>query len=134
MEAVARAYLEARPERGISIGVLPASRTDVSRAPPGYPNRYVQLVLCTHLPDRGRQGHLPTSRNHINVLSSDVLIALPGAFGTESEVRLAVEYGKPLAVYSFEEALVSRFPASVLRLRTHSEVENFLRRELSRGP
>jgi hypothetical protein len=68
------------------------------------------------------------------VLSSDVLIALPGASGTESEVRLAVEYGKPLAVYSIEEALVSRFPASVLRLRTLSEVENFLRRELSRGP
>jgi len=30
------------------------------------------------------------SRNHINILSSDVVIALPGSKGTYSEVMLAI--------------------------------------------
>jgi uncharacterized protein (TIGR00725 family) len=132
MEAVARSYLDAGPSRGISIGILPASRSAAGRAPPGYPNGCVQLAISTHLPDRGRKGQLPTSRNHVNVLSSDVLIALPGGFGTEAEVRLALEYGKPIAVFSHEESSVSELVSPVQRLRTIEDVEIFLRGELNR--
>ncbi len=40
------------------------------------------------------------SRNHINVLSSDVVIALPGGPGTAGEVQLALRYGRSIVVYA----------------------------------
>jgi predicted Rossmann-fold nucleotide-binding protein len=47
----------------------------------------------------GIAGTDPRSRNHINVLSSDVVIVLPGNGGTESEMTLAVRYGKPVIAF-----------------------------------
>lgn len=114
MAAVAQAYVQAQPARGISIGVLPASKSDPAKTPEGYPNAYVQLPIYTHLPDRGEQGALPTSRNHINVLSADAIVALPGSHGTATELELAARYGKP----------VIRFTGAL------AEVEAFLRRVL----
>jgi uncharacterized protein (TIGR00725 family) len=114
MEAVARAYVRAEPPLGISIGVLPASAQDPARPPAGYPNAYVQLPIYTHLPDRGEQGELATSRNHINVLSADAIVALPGSAGTLTELALAARYGKP----------VVRFTGAL------EEVEAFLRQVL----
>ena len=34
------------------------------------------------------------SRNHINILTSDLVILLPGGEGTASEAELAVRYNK----------------------------------------
>ena len=47
------------------------------------------------------RSHLPSgaydrSRNHINVLSADVVVALRGGIGTKHEVKLARDYGKPV--------------------------------------
>ncbi len=130
MESVARAFVEANHEFGISIGVLPASRNDASIAPPGYPNPFVQLAIATHLPDRGQHGHLRGSRNHINVLSSDVVVALPGSFGTESEVRLAQQYGKPTVIFYADPASINRLPPNIARYREIGEIEIFLRHAL----
>lgn len=127
MEAVAEAFLDARPRRGISIGILPAHEQDAKRPPPGYPNAYVQLAVVTHLPDRGRRGHLASSRNHLNVLNSDALVALPGSHGTLSEVQLALEYRKPVLTYCPDASLVRHFPADVARAETLDEVKAFLR-------
>ncbi|MDH5458813.1 MAG: LOG family protein, partial [Nitrospinota bacterium] len=38
------------------------------------------------------------SRNHIIILSADVIVAFPGGAGTHSEIQLALEYGKPLLI------------------------------------
>merc|ERR1712187_440918 len=65
-------------------------------APNGYPNKFVELPIRTHLPSAGGAGLSVLSRNHIAVLSSDVLVALPGGTGTASEVSLAVHYGVPV--------------------------------------
>ena len=35
-------------------------------------------------------------RNYVNVLTSDIVIALPGSRGTLDEIRLAVRFAKPL--------------------------------------
>lgn len=131
MEAVARSYVEARPRRGISIGVLPCSRRGPAVAPPGYPNEYVQLAIATHLPDRGRKGHLPTSRNHINILNSDAIVALPGAHGTESELRLAIEYDRRAIIFCADAASVTHFPAEIPRVHALPDVEAFLRTVLT---
>ena len=102
MEAVSRAFWEIGERRGLVIGILPAGDAELGPVdadpgtPPGYPNPYVELAIRTHLDARGDDGSGMRSRNHINILSSDVIIALPGSSGTASEVELAIRYGRPL--------------------------------------
>jgi hypothetical protein len=67
--------------------------------PAGYPNPWVELTIYTHLPDSGPDGTLRSSRNHLNVLSADAIVALPGRQGTESEIWLATQYGIPIVAY-----------------------------------
>ena len=100
MRAVSRAFIQRGGGRGICIGIIPcASEADRSTPKPGYPNEFVELAIYTHLPYSGQQGTDDLSRNHINVLSADVIIALPGDAGTESEMWLAVRYGVPTVAY-----------------------------------
>ena len=105
MSAVSQAFAGVEDRIGLVVGVLPGSGAG-GRAgaeaeglpPPGYPNPWVELAVRTHLAARGDAGGSPASRNHVNVLSSDVVVALPGGEGTASEVALALRYGRPLVV------------------------------------
>ena len=135
MEAVSRAFFESQPRTGLVIGVIPATvepldaleRRDPTPiaydVPDGYPNPWVELAIYTHLPDSGRQGTLRSSRNHINVLSADVIVALPGEAGTEAEMWLAAQYGVPIVAYGAHRATV---PAGIVHARTLSDVRAFL--------
>ena len=49
----------------------------------------------------------------MNVLSSDVVIFLPGSAGTASEARLAVRYGKPSIAWLDARAQVPGLPDAV---------------------
>jgi uncharacterized protein (TIGR00725 family) len=132
MRAVSRAFTECRGDRGICIGIIPcASEADRTTPKAGYPNEFVELAIRTHLPYSGQQGTHDLSRNHINILSSTAIVALPGEHGTAAEVSLAVRYRKPIVAYA-DPALVSHFPESVPRVRTIAEVERFLRDALGR--
>ena len=100
MSAVSRAFSEVPTRRGLVIGIVPsATGREASRPRRGYPNPWVELSVFTHLPMSGPSGTDPMSRNHINVLSSNVLVALPGGVGTASEVSLALRYGRPVVAY-----------------------------------
>ena len=100
MTAVSRAYVRSPRASGISIGVIPcASLADRGGRKPGYPNPFVELPIFTHLPLSGDEGTADLSRNHINVLTSDAIVALPGGDGTASEVALARRYGKPVMLF-----------------------------------
>jgi uncharacterized protein (TIGR00725 family) len=128
MEAVSRAFAEGHPRAGLVIGVLPADLPDgivVPRA--GYPNPSVELAIFTHLPLSGITGTDPRSRNHINILSSDVVIVLPGNEGTESEMTLAVRYGKPVIAFFGEHEVGWTPPEGVPVARSLEEVEAFVR-------
>jgi uncharacterized protein (TIGR00725 family) len=128
MTSVSRAFTASPRARGICIGIVPcASIDDRGRPKDGYPNPFVELPILTHLPYSGPRGQDDLSRNHINVLSSDAIVALPGGSGTASEVALAVRYGKPIVVFTTSEALVSNFDPSVPRLLDLADVEAFLR-------
>jgi predicted Rossmann-fold nucleotide-binding protein len=132
MEAVSRAFAEVRPRVGVVIGVLPADLPDGIAVPrAGYPNPSVELAIFTHLPLSGISGTDARSRNHINVLSSDVVIVLPGNEGTESEMTLAVRYRKPVIAYFGEHEVAWRPPAGVPVARTMDEVEAFVRESLA---
>ena len=107
MAETARAFIEVETRKGNVIGVLPAQASCESpqgrngyQSPPGYPNAFTEIILRTHLPDSGSQGKKVSSRNHIIVLSADIVIALPGGPGTRSEIELALEYKKRLILFS----------------------------------
>lgn len=98
MESVSRAFAEVEGRAGLVVGVLPGYAASGEGAPPGYPNPWVELAVRTHLDARGAGGSDIMSRNHVNILSSDVVVALPGGEGTASEVTLALRYGRPLVL------------------------------------
>jgi len=128
MEAVSRAFADVRPRAGLVIGVLPADLPDGIAVPrAGYPNPSVELAIFTHLPLSGIAGTDSRSRNHINVLSSDVVIVLPGNEGTESEMTLAVRYQKPVIAFFGDHAVDWQPPRGVPVARTMAEVERFVR-------
>jgi uncharacterized protein (TIGR00725 family) len=90
MEAVARG---ARAQGGTTIGILPGR--SAAESPP---NPYIDLPLFTGI---------FYARNLMNVLSSDVVIAVAGGLGTLSEIALALKCGKPvvrLASWEFQIA------------------------------
>ena len=98
MTATSRAFAETPGRAGLCIGVLPGAE-DGAGSPENYPNPWVEVAIRTHLPLSGAAGTGPNSRNHINVLSADAVVALPGSAGTWSEIELALRYGRPLALY-----------------------------------
>jgi len=128
MRSVGRAFTRAPRTEGISIGILPC-RSATERAVPkeGYPNEFVELAIYTHLPYSGERGKDDLSRNHINILSSAAVVALPGGLGTAAEVALALRYAKPLIAFSDDARETADIPADVPRARTIEEVEQFLR-------
>ena len=128
MTSVSRAFFESPKRRGLVIGVLPGGPADDT----GYPNRWVELPLRTHLPLTGGQGMDAMSRNHINVLSSDVVVALPGGDGTSSEVRLAVAYGRPVVAYLDSRDQIPDLPVDVELGRDLEDVQSFVLAHLER--
>jgi uncharacterized protein (TIGR00725 family) len=129
MEAVSRAF-QAVPDRaGLVVGIAPCGG-DPATLRPGYPNPFVELAILTHLPLSGACGTEPMSRNHINVLSSNVLIALPGGPGTASEVALAVRYRRPLVAFVDARTDIPELPDEVPAFGTLTAVQDFVRRTL----
>jgi uncharacterized protein (TIGR00725 family) len=121
MSAVSRAFSQVSTRRGLVIGVVPsATRSEASEPRQGYPNPWVELTVFTHLHLSGQSGTDPMSRNHINVLSSNVLVALPGGAGTASEVSLALHYDRPIVAYLRGRDEIPDLPA---RVRVESDLE-----------
>ncbi|GBF32421.1 hypothetical protein DCCM_0615 [Desulfocucumis palustris] len=83
MEASARG---AREKGGLTVGVLPGTGGD--QASP-----YIDIAIVTGMGD---------ARNNINVLSSDIIVALPGGAGTISEIALALKNGKRVILLKFD--------------------------------
>ena len=140
MEATSRAFFETSPRHGIVIGVVPGkvrhlreleerNAADVEyELSSGNPNEWVELAIYTHLPDSGVEGTLGSSRNHINVLSADAIVALPGRDGTESEMWLATQYKVPVIAYgAFDD---QRVPHGIPHAPTLDAVREFLVRHI----
>ncbi len=142
MEAASRAFFETSPRQGIVIGVVPGkvgrrrelkerNATDVEyELSSGYPNEWVELTIYTHLPDSGVEGTLGSSRNHINVLSADAIVALPGREGTESEVWLATQYKVPVIAYGAYDDN-HRVPHGIPHAPTLDALREFLVRHIT---
>jgi hypothetical protein len=63
-------------------------------------NELAEVLIRTHLPYSGcALGDHDLSRNHVNVLTSDLIVILPGEGGTLRELQLAWEYDKSIMVF-----------------------------------
>ncbi len=76
----------ARSEGGLVVGVLP-DETDIAAS------EHLDIAIRTGM------GH---ARNYINVLSSDVVIAMRGGAGTLSEIALALKSDRVVIALDFE--------------------------------
>ncbi len=131
MDAVAEAFVSISPRAGLAVGILPADIQSPNHgSPAGYPNPWVELVIKTHLPSRGTNGEDKCSRNHLNVLSSDAIIILPGSSGTVSEARLAVLYERPCVAYLVSGDQMPTLPASIPVESSFDVVQEFVRNAL----
>lgn len=131
MDCVSEAFRSVPDRDGFVIGVLPAGGPDASPRP-GYPNRWIEIAIRTHLPLTGERGTEPLSRNHINVLSSDVVVALPGGAGTSTEVALAVRYERPVVAFVDLGGDIPDLPENVPVAKDLTGVREFVRAELGR--
>ncbi len=77
MEAAAKG---AKKAGGTTIGILPGKEKDDA-------NPYIDIALPTSI------GY---ARNTIVACSADIVIALPGSYGTNSEICYALVYGRPV--------------------------------------
>ena len=136
MAAVTEAFVGVPGRSGQAIGILPGAAgpepaepgaAEPGAAPPGYPNPWVEIAIRTHLGARGARGSETDSRNHLNVLTPDAIVVLPGGEGTASEARLAVRYGRPAVAYLARPADVPGLPAAVPVETRFERVQAFVR-------
>ncbi|MGU3782183.1 SLOG cluster 4 domain-containing protein [Burkholderia metallica] len=107
MLAVARAFAGVPGRAGRSIGILPTQADPLAGFVPldGYPHPFVDIPILTPLPRREPDAAPDTlNRNYVNVLSSDLIVALPGGHGTAEEIALAQRWRKPLVCFGPEGA------------------------------
>jgi len=83
MEASARG---AKENGGLTIGILPGNN-------PAWASEYIDIPILTGI---------GFARNYINVLTSEVVVALSGRTGTISEIALALNVGKKVISLNFE--------------------------------
>jgi uncharacterized protein (TIGR00725 family) len=98
MEAAAEGFVGMSGRAGLSIGVVPRD-PDGPFDVPGhdfkgrrYPNPFVEIAIMTPLPALVPDWRHAPARNHVNVLTADAIIALPGNDGTRNELDMAAEY------------------------------------------
>ena len=82
MEASARG---AKENHGLTVGILPDNSSC-------FACKYIDIPIVTGMGD---------GRNYINVLSSDLVVALPGKAGTISEIALALKNRKKVILLNF---------------------------------
>lgn len=83
MEASAKGAIE---NGGLTIGILPT--IDVRWA-----SEYIDIPIVTGM---------GFARNLVNVLTSTLIVALPGRAGTISEIALALNYDKEVILFRFD--------------------------------
>ncbi|RMH37764.1 MAG: molybdenum cofactor carrier protein [Nitrospirae bacterium] len=128
MASVSQAFFEVTAREGLVLAILPGREGDQQGGlPEGYPNPWVEVPIVTHLPYTGVRGQHPLSRNHIIVLSSTVLVALPGSEGTLSEIALALRYRRPIVAFCDHREEFPGLPARIPIGKTLAEIQAFVR-------
>ncbi|MDS0790928.1 DNA-binding protein [Burkholderia pseudomultivorans] len=115
MLAVSRAFAAVPERAGRSIGILPTQPDPHAGFVPldGYPHPFVEIPVLTPLPRREPDADPQRiNRNYVNVLSSDLIVALPGGPGTAEEIALAQRWRKPLVCFGPDGAFCDLAPGA----------------------
>jgi uncharacterized protein (TIGR00725 family) len=113
MAAAAEGFTGVADRRGLSIGIIPrlpdGAFDEPNRDAGGrdYPNDFVEIAIRTPLPPRVTDWQAAPSRNHVNVLTADAIVVLPGGAGTSNELDMA-------ALYRGEDALAPEQRKTIL--------------------
>jgi uncharacterized protein (TIGR00725 family) len=98
MAAAAEGFVAVDDRAGLSIGIIPRRADGAfdqparSDAGEDYPNPHVEIAVLTPLPARVPDWHTMPGRNHVNVLTADLVVALPGNIGTRNEIEMTAAY------------------------------------------
>lgn len=125
MALVAKGFCETPYRVGQSIGVIPGGvnwselghigEVGALKYSPksNYPNQWIEIPIYTHL--TGREPKSAGSRNIINALSADIVVALAGGKGTQAELELALALpGKPVFVLLDESERIGQLDTKAL--------------------
>jgi uncharacterized protein (TIGR00725 family) len=131
MESVSAAFVKVKDRAGLCIGIVPAESLDQPLVTPeGYPNEHVELAIRTHLIRKQPTLWDGLTRNHVNILTADVVIALPGSHGTRHEIEVSVRFGKPTAAFLHRKDEMDALPETVRYCATIGDVREFLKEAL----
>lgn len=133
MLEVSKAYHEIPDRKGMTIGIVPTDPDEEVgfKSKPGYPNRYIDIPIVAPLPVFRGDDPLQVNRNHINILTSDIVVALPGGIGTRNEVDLALRFRRPVILFGPSSAF-AEFPRDVPRATELAAVREFVEHETAR--
>ena len=129
MAEVSQAFHKVSLRKGLVLGVIPQGSSKPYSPKSGYPNKWVEIPIYTHL--HGKKGSKGAgvsapkgsfSRNHINALTVAAMVALPGGAGTYAEMELAVKYCKPLVVYLGAKDTINGLSISALKKKKFNVV------------
>ncbi|KAA3617739.1 MAG: molybdenum cofactor carrier protein [Calditrichaeota bacterium] len=127
MQVVSKTFVETKKRSGLSLGVIPGKVENRKyKSHSGYPNPWIEVPLYTHLPFSGKKGTDPLSRNHINILSADYIVVLPGSYGTISEVELALQYNKPAVGFYKNFLLLTKMNIKIPHFNKLEEVSDYI--------
>ena len=124
MASASEAFCGVPDRKGMCIGIVPTEANNELGFIPkqNYPNPWVEIPIITPLTTfKPNQ----ISRNHICVLSSDVIVALPESKGTRNEVELAIRFQKPIILFGPEKAMRD-FPQTLKRTDSLEEIQDFI--------
>ena len=127
MASASKAFYRVENRKGVCIGIVPTiPHTALGFIPKeNYPNPWVEIAINSPLPTFDGSDPQQVSRNYICVLSSDLLVALPGNKGTRNEIDLAIRFQKPLILFAPATEMLD-FPSYLPRTSSLAEVKNFI--------
>ncbi len=127
MSAVAKSFVKTEPRQGMCIGIVPIEDRTELKTLEHYSNPYIEIPIITQLSDKAKRDNTNAmALNAVNVLTSDVVVVLPGLHGTKTETSLALFYDKPVILFGHSEDF-DTFPTEPVLAETLEEIEHFMK-------
>ncbi|MDR9404416.1 MAG: hypothetical protein RI580_13355 [Halothece sp. Uz-M2-17] len=132
MQCASEAFCQVEDRAGLCLGIIPTESDPEYGyvAEPDYPNPWVELPILSPLGRFTGTDKEQLSRNHINILTSNLIVALPGSKGTRNEVELALSYRKPVVLFGTTTAFED-FPSQVKQSDSLTDIVNFIKETLT---
>lgn len=127
MAAASEAFCKVNNRAGLCLGIIPTEINNEGQFIPlnGYPNPWVELCITSPLTNFKEKNPNQITRNYICILSSDVVVALPGDKGTKNEIDLAIRFNKPIILYGWQDQ-IKDVPQTVEKTNSLERVKDFI--------